>query len=75
MRYLDFLERVHEVLEPPTYLEIGIRHGDSLALALGTSVATPDEIQAGADQIAALLKQVMPAEWQRHDSSATISAI
>jgi hypothetical protein len=33
VRYLDFLERVHEVLEPPTYLEIGIRHGDSLALA------------------------------------------
>ena len=33
MFYLDFLERVHEVLDPPTYLEIGIRHGDSLALA------------------------------------------
>ena len=38
MRYLDFLERVHEVLEPPTYLEIGIRHGDSLALARSPSV-------------------------------------
>ena len=38
MRYLDFLARVHEVLEPPTYLEIGIRHGDSLALARCPSV-------------------------------------
>lgn len=33
MWYLDFLRRVHEVFEPPTYLEIGVRHGDSLALA------------------------------------------
>jgi hypothetical protein len=29
---------VHEVLEPPTYLEIGIRHGDSLALARCPSI-------------------------------------
>jgi hypothetical protein len=33
MRYLDFLGRLHELLDPPTYLEIGVRHGDSLALA------------------------------------------
>ena len=33
VRYLEFLRRFHEVLEPPTYLEIGIRRGDSLALA------------------------------------------
>ena len=33
MRYLEFLERLHAVLEPPSYLEIGVRHGDSLALA------------------------------------------
>ena len=32
-RYLDFLGRLHGVVEPATYLEIGIRHGDSLALA------------------------------------------
>jgi hypothetical protein len=35
---LNFLEGVHDVLEPPTYLEIGIRHGDSLALARAASV-------------------------------------
>jgi hypothetical protein len=33
MFYLDFLRRLHEVLEPETYFEIGVRRGDSLALA------------------------------------------
>jgi hypothetical protein len=43
MYYLDFLGRVHEVLEPPTYLEIGVRHGDSLALARTVSVGIDPE--------------------------------
>ena len=38
MLYLDFLRRLHEVLDPPTYLEIGVRHGDSLALARSRSI-------------------------------------
>jgi hypothetical protein len=38
LRYRDFLKCVHELLEPPTYFEIGIRHGDSLALARSASV-------------------------------------
>jgi hypothetical protein len=38
MFYIDFLRRLHEVLEPATYLEIGIRRGDSLALARGAAV-------------------------------------
>ena len=38
MYYRDFLGRIHEVLEPPTYLEIGVRNGDSLALARSTSI-------------------------------------
>src|SRR5439155_13625593 len=33
MQYLDFLSRLHEAVEPRGYLEIGLRHGDSLALA------------------------------------------
>jgi len=33
VRYLQFLRGVHEALQPPTYLEIGIRSGDSLALS------------------------------------------
>src|SRR3954454_14450639 len=38
MRYLEFLERLHALLAPPTYLEIGVRHGDSLALAHAPAV-------------------------------------
>jgi hypothetical protein len=38
MRYLEFLARLHERLAPPAYLEIGVRHGDSLALARGPAV-------------------------------------
>ncbi len=33
MFYLDFLAALQRTLDPPTYLEIGVRHGDSLALA------------------------------------------
>lgn len=33
MRYLQFLEGVHVALDPPTYFEVGVRHGHSLALA------------------------------------------
>jgi hypothetical protein len=43
--YLDFLGRVHEALEPPTYLEIGVRHGDSLALTRTVSVGIDPQLQ------------------------------
>jgi hypothetical protein len=38
VRYLDFLAKLHDLLTGPPYLEIGIRHGDSLALARGRAV-------------------------------------
>jgi hypothetical protein len=38
VHYLEFLRALHEQLAPPTYLEIGVRHGDSLALARGAAV-------------------------------------
>ena len=38
VRYLEFLGRLHELLAPPAYLEIGVRHGNSLALARGPAV-------------------------------------
>jgi hypothetical protein len=33
MRYLEFLDRVHTLVEPTNYLEIGVRFGHSLALS------------------------------------------
>src|SRR3954447_2787676 len=33
MEYLDFLARLHAAVQPEAYLEICMRHGDSLALA------------------------------------------
>ncbi|GAB3380280.1 methyltransferase domain-containing protein [Lysobacter fragariae] len=41
--YLETLARVHEVLQPALYLEIGVRHGRSLALARGTAVGVDPE--------------------------------
>jgi len=38
VHYLDFLAQLHDRLAPPTYLEIGIRRGDSLALTKSVSV-------------------------------------
>ncbi len=39
MDYLEFLRRVHDVLEPQNYLEIGVRWGHSLGVARCNSVA------------------------------------
>jgi hypothetical protein len=49
MYYLDFLRRLHEGLEPATYLEIGIRNGDSLALARCRAVGIDPEFELRAE--------------------------
>jgi hypothetical protein len=38
VRYLEFLRGVHAALAPPTYLEIGIRRGDSLTLSKSSTI-------------------------------------
>src|SRR5689334_21028220 len=38
LRYLEFLRGLHERLAPSTYLEVGVRNGDSLALSRCRSV-------------------------------------
>lgn len=38
MHYLEFLRGVHDRLQPETYLELGLRNGDSLALSRCRSV-------------------------------------
>jgi hypothetical protein len=43
MYYRDFLAELHQQLAPPTYLEIGVRSGSSLALSRARSIAVdPD---------------------------------
>jgi predicted O-methyltransferase YrrM len=38
MLYLEFLRRLHQLLQPRSYLEIGVRHGKSLALASAPAI-------------------------------------
>ncbi len=40
-----------------------------------THIASADDIQSRADQITAQIKQIMPAEWQQHDSTADFDVI
>ena len=49
MHYLDFLAALHERLAPPSYLEIGVRHGDSLALARCPAVGIDPEFELQAE--------------------------
>jgi high-affinity iron transporter len=50
--------------------------GQQLAAAgTQTAVASPDDIHASADQIATLLHELMPPEWQRRDSIADFDVI
>jgi high-affinity iron transporter len=46
-----------------------------LATSKQTQVADPDAVQTNSDQIGALLSQIMPAEWQKHDSAADFDVI
>ena len=47
--YLPVLERLHAILQPETYLEIGTRHGDSLRLARCRSVAVDPSFELRGD--------------------------
>ena len=49
MYYLDFLRGLHEAVAPATYLEIGIRNGDSLALARCRAVGIDPEFNLRAE--------------------------
>jgi hypothetical protein len=72
VHYLDFLGALHERLAPPTYLEIGIRHGDSLALARGPAVGIdPDfELQVELGEDVALFRETSDEYFDRDDPLA-----
>ena len=72
MHYLDFLAGLHERLAPPTYLEIGVRHGDSLALARCPAVGIdPDfELQVELRADVALFRETSDEYFDRDDPLA-----
>jgi hypothetical protein len=72
--YLDFLRRLHEALEPPTYLEIGIRHGDSLALARCPTIGIDPSFQLKIEPSpeAALFEETSDAYFARPDPLAAL---
>ncbi|HKR98653.1 MAG TPA: class I SAM-dependent methyltransferase [Candidatus Dormibacteraeota bacterium] len=45
MRYRPFLSGLHERIEPPTYLEVGVRKGGSLALARSPAIGIDPDIE------------------------------
>ena len=80
MEYLDFLKGLHEAVRPRAYLEIGLRHGDSLALAgcpaLGVDPAFNLRVELGddvqllretSDEFFARPKPLKPLDSQKPD--------
>jgi hypothetical protein len=69
VHYLDFLGQVHERLRPPTYLEIGIRHGGSLSLSRSRSVGIDPayKLQFDLPLDVALFRETSDAYFERED--------
>jgi hypothetical protein len=74
VEYLPFLARVHELLAPPTYLEIGIRHGHSLALARSRSVGIDPayELRVEIPDGTALFRETSDEYFDRDDPLAPL---
>jgi len=72
VHYLDFLAALHERLAPPSYLEIGIRHGDSLALARCPAVGIDPafELHVELRDDVALLRETSDEYFDRDDPLA-----
>lgn len=72
--YLEVLARIHRVLAPRTYLEIGVRRGASLALAECPSVGVdpvpepnrplPPEVEIVAEPSDEYFRRRGPSHWQ-----------
>jgi hypothetical protein len=72
VHYLEFLAALHERLAPPSYLEIGIRHGDSLALARCPAVGIDPafELQVELRDDVALFRETSDEYFDRDDPLA-----
>ena len=69
MDYLEFLKRTHERLRPPTYLEIGIRFGNSLELAQSPSIGVDPayELRTKVRDDVALFRETSDEFFARQD--------
>jgi hypothetical protein len=69
MDYLAFIRGVHERLEPPTYFEIGIRFGASLALSKATTIGVDPayELRHQAPEGAELFRDMSDDFFARDD--------
>ncbi len=69
MQYLELLQQLHQSLNPANYLEIGCRHGTSLALARSPALAIDPEPDLSID--ITCMMQVFPQTsdkfFGRHD--------
>lgn len=65
--YLSLLDRLHKELQPRSYLEVGVRHGASLALAAGVAVGVDPapEISNELPAQTRLLKMTSDAFFER----------
>src|SRR3954462_6152772 len=72
--YRDFLGHIHALLEPPTYLEIGVRNGDSLALARSTSIGIDPayRLRATPPPDTKLFRQTSDDYFERADPLVTL---
>jgi high-affinity iron transporter len=67
-----------EARDPATTTRIAALFGTlerDLASANDQAAPDPDSIQSQTDQLVALLRQVMPAEWQQRDNAADFDVI
>ena len=52
MRYLQFLSQMHEIVDPGTYLEIGLRNGNSMSLARCPAIGIDPDFTVTAELVA-----------------------
>jgi hypothetical protein len=69
VHYLEFLDGLHNVVRPSTYLEIGIRNGDSLARSRARSIGIDPafSIRTELDLSVALFRTTSDEYFQRPD--------
>jgi len=75
LRYVQFLREVHRLLAPPTYLEIGVRRGNSLSLAGARAIGIDPDIDLKPQyehlaRTAALFEETSDAYFARPDPLA-----